>query len=371
VTRLAFLCLVTTCYLAGAAFAAAPRVDAHAWLVADAASGDVLAQHDATVRVPIASITKLMTVLVVLDHLKLGHVVTVDPQVTSAGESLGLRPGEELTVRDLVKGALIQSANDAADALALAVAPSFPSFANLMNAKARALGLRDTSFVRPDGLDAPGEYSTARDVMRLARAAMRRPIIRQTVREREDVIGGGRVLHTWNDLLGVVPGVIGVKTGHTALAGWSQVAAVRDRGLTIYATILGSPSRSKRNADLERLLRYGLDQYRVVPAIGAGHVYARVLLPYGKPALPLVVRKPQLDLVRLGHSLTERVVARSFVQLPVHRGQQLGRVEVWAGHRLLGTRPLVAVRSVARPGPASRIRWYATRTAHHLLAFFR
>src|SRR5581483_8871006 len=167
VTRLAFLCLVTTCYLAGAAFAAAPRVDAHAWLVADAASGDVLAQHDATVRVPIASITKLMTVLVVLDHLKLGHVVTVDPQVTSAGESLGLRPGEELTVRDLVKGALIQSANDAADALALAVAPSFPSFANLMNAKARALGLRDTSFVRPDGLDAPGEYSTARDVMRL------------------------------------------------------------------------------------------------------------------------------------------------------------------------------------------------------------
>ncbi len=370
--RLALLCLATSCCAAGPAVAAPPRVEAHAWLVEDATSREVLAQHDAAARVPIASITKLMTVLVALQHHKLDDVVTVDPEVTSVGqESVGLEAGEEISVRDLVKAALIQSANDAADALALSVAPSFSSFARLMNANARALGLRDTNFVRPDGLDAPDEYSSARDVTHLALVAMRNPVVRETVGESTDVISGGRTLHTWNDLLGVFPGVIGVKTGHTGLAGWSQVAAVRERGLTIYATILGSPSRVQRNADLERLLRYGLEQYRVVSAISPMRVYARVRLPYGKRSLALVARTPQLDLVRLGRPLTERVLAPAVAALPVRRGEPLGRVEVWAGDRLLGSRALVAARSVARPGAIGRIGWYATRTLHHVLAFFR
>src|SRR5581483_6968505 len=108
------------------------------------------------------------------------------------------------------------------------------------------------------------------------------------VAEREDTIEGGRVLHTWNDLLGVFPGVIGVKTGHTSLAGWGQVAAARGRGVTIFATILGSPSRSQRNDDLQRLLAWGLAQYRVVEAIDRSRLYAQVKLPYGRPPLALV-----------------------------------------------------------------------------------
>jgi D-alanyl-D-alanine carboxypeptidase (penicillin-binding protein 5/6) len=372
VTRLAVLCLVTSCYLAGSAFAAPPRPVARAWLVENAATGEVLAEHDAAARVPIASITKLMTVLVALEHHRLSDVVDVDPAVTSVGqETIGLEADEEISVRDLVKAALIQSANDAADALALSVEPSFASFAELMNAKARQLGLDDTSFVRPDGLDAPGEFSTARDVTRLALAAMRNPVIRSTVAEAGDTISGGRTLHTWNDLLGVFPGLIGVKTGHTSLAGWSEVAAVRGRAATIYATILGSPSRTQRNEDLERLLAWGLDQYRVVDAITTGRLYAQVRLPYGRAPLALVASAPQRDVVRLGRSLTERVLAPVAASLPVMRGQRLGRVEVWDGSRLVGTRPLVASRSVPRPGTTARIRWYATRTAHHVLAFFR
>jgi len=363
--------LVSACVAAGTAAAAPPTVEARAWLVEDAASGDVLAQHDATTRMPIASITKLMTVLVALQHHKLSDVVTVNPLVTTVGqESVDLEAGEQLTVLDLVKAALIQSANDAADALALSVEPSFAQFAVLMNAKARKLGLRDSHFVRPDGLDAPGEYSSARDVTRLARVAMRNPVIRRTVAESTDTIPGGRVLHTWNDLLGVFPGVIGVKTGHTSLAGWSQVAAVENGGLTIYATILGSPSRAQRDADLERLLTYGTDQYRVITAIDAGRTYARVVLPYGKSPLALVARTRQLDVVRVGGPLTERVLAPAVAALPVHRGQQLGRVQIWSGDRLLGSRTLVAARSVSRPGLVSRIGWYATRTVHHVLAFF-
>jgi D-alanyl-D-alanine carboxypeptidase (penicillin-binding protein 5/6) len=357
--------------LAGTAVAAPPQLDARAWVIENPATGEVLASHDATTEMPIASITKLMTVLVVLEHRRLTDVVTVDPRVTTVGqESVDLEAGEQLTVHDLLKAALIQSANDAADALALSVSPDFPAFARLMNAKARALGLTDSHFVRPDGLDAPGEYSSARDVTRLALAAMRIPVVRQLVGETNDEIPGGRELHTWNDLLGVVPGVFGVKTGHTDGAGWCQVAADRGIGVTVYATILGSPDEAQRDADLTRLLAWGLGQYRTVDAITAGHVYATTLLPFGRPALGLVAATPALTTVRVGRSLTERVVAPTAVALPVSSGEALGSVQVWNGTHLLATRPLVASRSVARPSAVRRLRWYGKRAAHHLLGFF-
>ena len=111
-------------------------------------------------------------------------------------------------------------------------------FVALMNARAGQLGLTDTHFVNPDGLDAPGHVSSARDVTKLARVAMNKPFIRSTVRLVE-ATAAGRQLHTWNDLLSTFPGMIGVKTGHTDDAGWSEVAAARGAGVTIYATLLG------------------------------------------------------------------------------------------------------------------------------------
>jgi serine-type D-Ala-D-Ala carboxypeptidase (penicillin-binding protein 5/6) len=164
--------------------------------------------------------------------------------------------------------------------------------------------------------------------------------------------------------------VIGVKTGHTGAAGWSQVAAVRGRGVTIYATILGGPTRAQRNSDLTALLIWGLAQYRVVPAIRADRAYARAALPYGRTSLALVASRPLLAVARVRRPLTERVVAATAVSLPVRRGQVLGHVEVWAGRRLVGRRPLVASRSVGRPGLAGRVGWYAGRTVHHLLGLF-
>ena len=165
---LALTLLVLSCAAAGSAVAA-PDVpgqpDARAWFVENTGTGDILDAHNIDEEMPIASITKLMTVLVALDHEKLSDVVKVDPRVTTVGqESIYLQRGRADQRRRPVKAALIQSANDAADALALAVAPSFPAFAVLMNAKARELGLAHSHFVRPDGLDAPGEYSSARDV---------------------------------------------------------------------------------------------------------------------------------------------------------------------------------------------------------------
>ncbi len=365
------LCLgavvAAACLLPASAWAGAPPVHAAAYLIQDARTGEVLASSNVHAHLPIASLTKLMTVLLTLQHHKLTDVVTVDPRAASVGESsIDLQAGEQMTVRDLLKGALIQSANDAADALALSLAPDFSSFASLMNAEAARLGLRDTHFVRPDGLDAPDAYSSAADITALARLVMRTRFIRDTVREETATISGGRTLHTWDDLLSQFRQTIGVKTGHTDLAGWCQVAAARGRGVTIYATLLGAPTRSERNADLQVLLVWGLGQFRVVPAVSLGRTYADVRAPYGRSSLALVAAKPLLTVARLGRPLTETVVAPATVSLPVRQGDVLGRVEIREGERLVGIRDLVASRTINKPGLGGRLGWYAGRTLHHL-----
>jgi D-alanyl-D-alanine carboxypeptidase (penicillin-binding protein 5/6) len=326
----------------------------------------VLLSHNERARVPIASITKLMTVLVALERTELNDVVTVSARAAAiGGATINLRPGERISVRDLVEAALIQSANDAANALAIHAGDgSEARFVMLMNEKARNLGLSDTHFVRADGLDMPGHVSSARDVTRLARVAMHHPVVREIVARPTDT-AAGRLLRNWNDLLATFPGLIGVKTGHTSGAGWSQVAAARGRGFTIYAAILGSPARATRNADLTELLAWGLSRYRVVPVISLGRVYARATTPYGRADVRLVASRPVTKVVRVDRPLLERVVAPAAVSLPVRRGQRLGEVQVWAGRKLLGKRALVAAESIGKPGLAGRVRWYAGEALSH------
>ncbi|MCW2964812.1 MAG: D-alanyl-D-alanine carboxypeptidase, partial [Actinomycetia bacterium] len=208
-----FAVLIAALAFASPATAAPPPVHASAYIIQDARTGEVLASSHAHAHLAIASLTKMMTVLLALEHHKLTDVVTVDKRASIVGEStIHLRPGEKLTVRDLIEGALIQSANDAAAALALSIAPDLPSFARLMNAKAAALGLHDTHFVRPDGLDVPDHYSSAADMTKLARILMRTRFVRDTVDEETATIAGGRTLYTWDDLLSIFPRTIGVKT---------------------------------------------------------------------------------------------------------------------------------------------------------------
>lgn len=369
--RALVLALVAVCYLPAPALASPPAVHASAYVIQDARTGDVLASYRPHAHLAIASITKLMTVLVALEHRKLSDVVDADPRAAIVGEStINLQPDEQITVHDLVEGALIQSANDAAAALALSVSPDFASFARLMNAKARALGLHDTHFVRPDGLDVPDAYSSASDVTKLARVAMHNRFIRDTVDEQTAQISGGRTLHTWDDLLSIFPQTFGVKTGHTSQAGWCQVAAARGRGATIYATLLGSPDRATRNTDLESLLIWGLAQFRVVPLVQVGRTYATAQLPYGYTPLALVAERARNGSARIDHGLTEKVVAQVAVSLPVRQGVVLGHVQVWDGNRLLATGDLVASRTVNKPSAVRRLGWYAGRTLHHLAHLF-
>ena len=366
--RLALLCAIAaTLALAVVAAAAPPLVDAEAYVVQNSGTGEVLASHDEHEQLPMASITKLMTAIVALERASLDDVATVSRRTASIGEStINLRPGERVTLRDLIRAALIQSANDAANAIAAYVGGgSVGRFVELMNARARQLGLEDTHFVNPDGLDAPGHYSSAADLTKLARVAMNKPFIRQTVR-LVDAEAAGRRVHTWNDLLSSFPRTIGVKTGHTNGAGWSQVAAARGGGVTIYATILGGETREGRNGDLAALLTWGLSQYRTVWAIDGDRTYATARTAYGKPPVRLVAAKPALRVVHVERPLVERVVAPVEVALPVREGQRLGAVQVLARGKVIASSPLVAANTVERPGVVGRVGFYAGRTFDHL-----
>ncbi len=366
------LAAVAALALVPAANASVPNVDARAYFVVDATTGAVLAQRNAHARLPIASLTKLMTVLLVRRHLKPTDYVTVQRDAAEVGESrIELHPGERITVEDLLKGALIQSANDAADALADGVAHgSEAAFVAMMNAEARKLGLRETHYARPDGLDAPGHYSSAHDVTKLAMLVMRDPVVRSIVRLRTAVIAGGQRLHTWNDLLGVFRGLDGVKTGHTAAAGWCEVAEVKRDGLDVYATIIGSPTRGQRNADLAALLRWGLSVERPVWVIAPNRVYATAATGYAREAVRLVAARGVARPVRTDRPLVEKVVASTAVSLPIRRGEVLGEVRVLSGRHVVAHVPLIAERSASRPSMAARLGFYAHRTFAHIGGWF-
>ena len=351
----------------GVASGAPPALQARAYYAESAYDGAVLAARDADTRRPVASITKLMTVLVALEHARLDEVVTVPRAATGIGEStLFLRPGERVTVRDLAVGALVPSANDAATALAFHVGQgSVARFVALMNAKAREFGLDDTHYVNPHGLDQPGHVSSARDAARLVRAALEVPLIRQTARLRHAVAAGRDVTST-DDVLALEPRILGAKTGHTDGAGWSQVAAARANGVTVYAAVLGSPTRDARNTDLLRLLRWSLAQYRPVAAVTPGRTYAVARSPYGRPEVRLVALRQVPYVLRAGRPLSEEVVAPASVTLPVARHARLGEVRVFADGRLVARAPLVAADAVHEPGLLGKAQWYATRALEHL-----
>jgi D-alanyl-D-alanine carboxypeptidase (penicillin-binding protein 5/6) len=354
--------------LAAPVLAAPPQVTGRSYVVENGVTGEVLLARNPQARVPIASITKLMTVLLTVERTRPNAVVVVSPFAAQVGESsANLRGGERLTVRELLEAALIQSANDAADALAYYVGKgSEQRFVALMNARAKQLGLNDTHYVRPDGLDAPGHVSSAHDVTLLARIVMHRPLVREIVGMRAATLSGGRTMHPWHDLLSSYPGVFGVKTGHTSAAGWSEVAAARRSGVTVYATLLGSPDRFTRNDDLVQLLDWGFARYRPAAVVQKGRKYALAELGYGRQAVALVAARSLAPSVRVDFPLVRRVIAADAADLPVSRGQTLGRVDLYQRNRLVGTTPLVAARSVTRPSVAGRAGWYARRTLHHM-----
>jgi serine-type D-Ala-D-Ala carboxypeptidase (penicillin-binding protein 5/6) len=239
----------------------APEVSAEAFVLLDGATGQVLAEERSEERRPVASTVKVLTALTVLDRTDPDDVVEVGDEVLVGGASVGLSPGDEWTIEELLDGLLIRSGNDAAEALAAHVAGDLDAFVELMREDAEALGIEDLTLTSVSGLD-DGNLLSARDLGVLARVALEDDELRPLLgRARTALPGLGQVVNR-NELLGAYPGATGVKTGYTQAAGFSLVASARRDGRELIAVVLDADEDPARFQDAAALLDHGFDEFR-------------------------------------------------------------------------------------------------------------
>jgi len=340
---------------------AEPQVSAAAAYAVEVSTGEVVVAQDQDQRRAIASATKLMTALVVREETSLGDTFTAaDYQAAPIESQIGLQPGEEMTVRDLLRALLLESANDAAVTLAEGVAGSEDAFVEQMNARARGLGMEDTTFTNAVGLDDPDNLSTARDLVTLALAVREDKFLRETASMEEATLQSGertRVVTTRNELVRETELVTGVKTGRTQEAGYVLVGSGTRDGVTVVSAVLGAPSEAARQEDTLALLRYGLGLFDRVTAVREADVVARVPLAYREGmTIGLAADDTSRHTVREGEDL-RRVVTGvpEDVDGPLERGTRLGTLVVRRGDEVVARVPLVTTRTVEEAGVALRV----------------
>jgi D-alanyl-D-alanine carboxypeptidase (penicillin-binding protein 5/6) len=294
----------------------------------------------------IASTTKLMTALLTLEHVRhLDTVFTAPNYYSSATDSqIGLVPGERMSVHDLLLALLLPSADDAAEDLAYNVGHgSVARFVGMMNARARELGLRHTHYSTPIGLDTPGNYSTAADLVKLASYDLTHsPYFARVVALRSAVLRSGdhhRYVVNRNVLLGQVPWIDGVKTGHTADAGYVLVASGHRHGMKLVSAVLGTTSEAQRDANTLALLDYGFANFHQVTPVKAGDVLARPTVK-DRPG----VRAPVIASQTLTRILARRARVAVRVEVPHQlNGPLLRRADVGTAVVLADGRPIARI----------------------------
>jgi serine-type D-Ala-D-Ala carboxypeptidase (penicillin-binding protein 5/6) len=348
------------------ATAAEPQVDARAWMLIDARSGDVLVSHAAGRRLPIASTTKLMTAYVALRELPLDRIVRAAPYAAIYGESLlELRPGERVSVRDLLYGLILRSGNDAAYDLALAAAGSQERFVAEMNRYAAALGLPDTHYANPIGLDEAGNYSSAADLAALTRRLLRDPAFARIADARSARLRSlrpPRRIETLNDLLLRAPWATGVKTGHTFGAAYVLVASGQRDGVKLISVVIGAPTETERDLASLRLLEYGFSRYARRVPVRAGQALADAEVRYTDDELALRAARGVAIGLRRDQRLSLAVRAPAEVEGPLRRGKALGRATVFVDGRRVAAVPLRAARAVPEASALDRVQSFLGAT---------
>lgn len=331
--------------------AGAVSTSATAAILMDADSGRVLYAQNERSRLPIASTTKLMTALVACEHQSdLDVPVTVDPRAAGIeGSSMYLAAGEVLSLRELLYGLLLHSGNDAAVAIAIFCAGDVETFVDWMNLRAGELGMENTHFANPNGLDDPQHYSSAYDMALLARAILDHPALSEMAATRSITLGK-RALTNHNKLLWRYEGCVGLKTGYTQTAGRTLVSAAHRDGATLIAVTLHDPNDW---ADHASLFDYGFAHYQPRSFVSEGQALA--LLPvWGSLGryVPVVARREVRALLAPGETVTTQVLLPARLEAPVAQGQVVGQLIFRLDGRELGRTDLLAGlgRSNDRPG---------------------
>ena len=337
-------------------------------LLMEKETGTVLLQQNAHQKLEPASVTKVMTLLLVMEAVDSGRLSLDESVPVSAhaagmgGSQVYLKEGEQLSVSDLIKCVAVVSGNDCAVALAERLSGSESAFVEQMNQKAQALGMEDTHFVNCTGLPAPGHLTSAYDIALMSRQLLlHHPDIRQYTTIWTDSIRNGAFgLTNTNRLIRFYDGATGLKTGFTASAQYCMSAAAQRNGMELIAVVMKAPTTAQRFQDASCLLDYGFANYALLTPQPEGPLAPiDVLLGQSKTVQPqlqrecrLLVEKAQAD------QITTRVDLARDVQAPVDPGQTLGEFQVYVGEQLRDTVPIVAAQGVERlsvPGLFSQL----------------
>ena len=358
------LCLgFTLTLLLGAAvpaLAAGPEIAAPSAVLMDAATGTLLYEKNDHEKLPPASVTKIMTLLLVMEALDQGKIGWDDEVAASAaaaakgGSQVYLEENEQMPLRDMLKSVVVASANDCATALAEHVAGSESAFVELMNQRASELGMADTHFVNCTGLDdepnAAEHLTTAYDIALMSRELLRHDEIRQYTTIWMDTVRNGQFgLANTNKLVRFYNGTTGLKTGYTSQAGYCLSASAERDGMELIAVVLHGATSTDRFESAKALLDYGFANWTLVtpqadavPAVPVTLGTEDEIVPEPESVQPLLVDKTKASSVTSGITVEESAAA------PVEKGQRLGTLTVRAGEETLAEIPLVAPRAVPK-----------------------
>jgi D-alanyl-D-alanine carboxypeptidase (penicillin-binding protein 5/6) len=337
-----------------------PEISADSAIVVNAANGEVLYARSPDRRRAIASTTKLMTALLTLESVSLNdQFAAVRYRAAPAEVTISLRPGERMTVRDLMRALLLPSANDAAATLAQGVAGSRSRFVRLMNRRARELGLDHTHYSNPVGLDVGRNYSSAADLVTLARQLRRNAFFRRTTNMPEARLRSGdhpRTVVNRDDLVAKYRFVNGIKTGHTNKAGYVLVGSGTKHRVSVISAVLGDPTEAARDADTLALLDYGLAQLKRVTAVRRGERLGTAKVRYRESdTIPLVAGESVREVVRRGQHPRVSVDAPAVLRGPKPAGARVGTAAVRVDGRTVARVPVRTGAKVPAVGFVERV----------------
>lgn len=330
-------------------------LSAQSAIVMDGQTGRVLYEKDADRQCLIASTTKIMTALLICEQCNVLDRMRIPAQAVGIeGSSMYLQEGEILTLQDLLYGLMLHSGNDAAVALAIYCGGTVEGFAQLMNDKAHRLGLEDTHFVNPHGLDAPGHYSTARDMIRLACYAMNNPLFARTV-SAKTVTAAGRTLTNHNKLLWQIEGADGVKTGYTKAAGRILISSVLRDNRRILAATFRAPEDWKDHA---WLLEEAFSKYRVTRLMENGQCLGLVQVAGGtEGSVELLAGEDFYFPLTETETWSVQLPKTGFVYAPVVRGQSAGFAHILVDGTAVAKVELFYGKTVEQQLPEKKTLW--------------
>lgn len=335
-------------------------ITAKSAILMERSTGTVLFEHDADKQMPPASITKVMTLLLVFEAMDAGkftmetEIVASEHACSMGGSQIWLEPGEAFTVNELLKAAAISSANDACVALGEAVSGSEETFVELMNERAAELGMKNTVFKNCTGLDAEGHLSTARDIAIMSAELLRHPEIKNYSTVWMDSLRGGKTeLTNTNRLVRFYKGCTGLKTGSTDGAGCCLSASAERDGMELISVTLGSPNTDERFAAGRKLLDYGFANFALVKMTPPEEYLAPIPVAHGTAeTVQPICEEPAAFLLKKGQEagVEQSVYLPEKLEAPVKAGDVLGRVTVTLSGGEIGGYDIVAAEDVPRMG---------------------